>query len=179
VALAAVCAPRRGREGGRLGPALGLEGRTGSGHAVDLTGLRRPSLDLAVAINRAVRSPGERSEGPDELHRVQAALDALHGVDDPLAGAARVAARVARAQGFAEGNKRTALLLAAWTLDHNGVEATRILPPEDRVVPTLLVRASMGADVEAALGAVLAERSCQASRRAAVGPARAPTLERR
>jgi hypothetical protein len=46
-----------------------------------------------------------------------------------------VAYRVARAQGFSEGNKRTAMLLAKWTLDRNDIEGETIIPPHDASSP--------------------------------------------
>lgn len=59
-----------------------------------------------------------------------------------------LAYRVTRAQGFTEGNKRTALLLARWLLDHNGIDGSRILDPDDRDLADLLVEAASGQDVE-------------------------------
>ncbi len=57
----------------------------------------------------------------------------------------------ARAQGIAEGNKRTALLLARWLLDRNGIDGSVVLPPNDLTLGRLLVQAAAGADVEADL----------------------------
>jgi prophage maintenance system killer protein len=70
------------------------------------------------------------------------------GPEDVVEAAAILAYRVARAQGFGEGNKRTALLLARWLLDRNGEDGRRYLPPDDRVVGELLVSAAGGNDVE-------------------------------
>ncbi|MBV8529346.1 MAG: Fic family protein [Candidatus Dormibacteraeota bacterium] len=67
---------------------------------------------------------------PDDIARLASAIDAISGESDPVAAAARLAFRVARAQAFAEANKRTALLLARWLLDHNDVEGETILPVE-------------------------------------------------
>jgi hypothetical protein len=94
--------------------------------------LRRPSLDLAVAFNHSIRESDEWFDEPDDRDRVGAALAAAGGIEDPIEVAATVAYRVARAQGFSEGNKRTAMLLAKWTLDRNGIEGERIIPPRDR-----------------------------------------------
>ena len=55
--------------------------------------------------------------------------------------------RIARAQGFTEGNKRTALLLARWILDRNGLDGAALVPSDDRELADLLVRAASGADV--------------------------------
>jgi len=50
--------------------------------------------------------------------------------------AAVLAYRVTRAQGFTEGNKRTALLLARWLLDRNGIDGAVIIP---RGITSLLI----------------------------------------
>lgn len=67
-----------------------------------------------------------------------------------------MAYRVTRAQGFAEGNKRTGLLLARWLLDRNGIDGARILPTNDYELADLLVKAAAGNDVEAAIVRLLA-----------------------
>jgi prophage maintenance system killer protein len=59
---------------------------------------------------------------PDELDRVARALSALDLIEDPVEAAAVLAYRVARAPAFAEGNKRTALLVARRVLDRNGLD---------------------------------------------------------
>jgi prophage maintenance system killer protein len=69
-----------------------------------------------------------------------------------------LAYRVTRAQAFAEGNERTALLLARWLLDRNGEVGSRLLPPDDRDFADLLVRAAGGADVEQECVALLRGR---------------------
>ena len=99
----------------------------------------RPTLALAVALNQAVRGDDEWFDEPDGLERLQRAID---GIEDPVAAAAVVAFRVARAQAFGEGNKRTAFLLARWLLDHNDHDAAVLLPPDDREAADLLVRAA-------------------------------------
>ena len=70
-----------------------------------------------------------------------------------------LAFRVARAQGFAEGNKRTALLLARWLLDHNGLDGAVILPRNDSVLAELLIRAAAGVDVEREIVTLIIERT--------------------
>lgn len=109
--------------------------------------MKRPSLDLAIAFNHSIRESDEWFDEPDELDRVGAALEAAGGIEEPIEMAATVAYRVARAQGFSEGNKRTAMLLAKWTLDRNGIEGERIIPPNDRELADLLVNAAAGLDV--------------------------------
>ena len=102
-----------------------------------------------MAINRAVRDHDEWFDEPDDLDRVQRALNVAEEIDDPVRAAATLAFRITRAQGFTEGNKRTALLVAKWVLDRNGVDGRQIIPPEDRVLADLLIRAASGVDVEA------------------------------
>lgn len=110
--------------------------------------MKRPSLALVVAINGAVREADEWfDDEPDDLPRVKAVLVAAQAVQDPVVAAATLAFRLTRAQAFAEGNKRTALLVARWVLDHNGIDGAQVLPPDDRVLADLLVKAAMGVDV--------------------------------
>jgi prophage maintenance system killer protein len=111
--------------------------------------LIRPSRGTATAFNRAVRDRDEWFD--DDLNRVQRALAAIDGIDDPVDAAAVLAYRLARAQGFAEGNKRTALLMSKWLLDHNGVDDGRLIPPDDYQLADLLIKAASGLDVEIVL----------------------------
>ena len=110
--------------------------------------MKHPSLALVVAINGAVREADEWfDDEPDDLARVKAVLGAAQAVDDAVVVAATLAFRLTKAQAFAEGNKRTALLVARWVLDRNGIDGARVLPPDDRVLADLLVKAAMGVDV--------------------------------
>jgi len=120
--------------------------------------LRRPSIEIAVAINRAARREDEWFEDPDDLGRVRSALAAIEAVEDPVAAAAILAFRVARAQGFVEGNKRTALLLARWVLDHNGIDGSAVIPADDRTFADYLVKAASGIDVENEIVSLLTAR---------------------
>lgn len=120
--------------------------------------MRRPGLALAIALNRAVRTQDEWFDEPDDLERVERALGAIEEIEDPLEAAAVLAARLARGQGFSEGNKRTALLLARWVLDRNGFDGARILPADDQRFAELLVRAASGTDVEEEAVALLKSR---------------------
>ena len=108
----------------------------------------RPTVELAVAINRAVRYDDEWFDEPDELVRLRAALDAIAVIDDVVTAAAVLMYRVTRAQAFGEGNKRTALLLGRWFLDRNGHDGRKSVAPDDRELFDLLVSASAGRDVE-------------------------------
>ncbi len=120
--------------------------------------LRRPTLGLAVAFNRAVRQDDEWWDEPDDLERVQRALARIDDIDDPVRAAGALAYRIARAQGFAEGNKRTALLLARWVLDRNGRDGRAFLPPNDWALADLLVTAASELDVEADIVNLLSAR---------------------
>jgi prophage maintenance system killer protein len=65
---------------------------------------------------------------------------------------------VARAQGFGEGNKRTAFLLARWVLDRNGKNGSALMPADDRGFADLLVGAASGQEVEDDVVALLVSR---------------------
>ena len=121
--------------------------------------MNKPTLQLALEFDRAVRGDDEWFEEPDELERVQKALGSIEDIDDPTEAAAVVAFRLTAAQGFTEGNKRTALLLARWILDKNGLDGRQILDPQDRKLADLLVHAASGRDVEADIVAHFKDRS--------------------
>ena len=53
--------------------------------------MKRPSLQLAVEINKRVRTSDEWFDEPDELDRVDAALRSISEVSDPLNAAAVLA----------------------------------------------------------------------------------------
>jgi len=110
--------------------------------------LNLPTVDLAIAINEAVREGDEWFDERDDVERLTKALKSVQEISDPIAAAARLASRVAATQAFTEGNKRTALLLARWVLDHNGVDGAKVLPSDDEQLPDLLVKAASGLDVE-------------------------------
>jgi len=90
-----------------------------------------------------------RFDEPDELDRVARAPAAIDLIEDPVEAAALLSYHVARAQAFAEGSKRTALLVARWLLDRNGLEGAAFMPPDDRKIGALLVKAASGQDVGA------------------------------
>ena len=121
--------------------------------------MRRPSLALAVAFNGAIRGRDEWFDEPDDLDRVEQALAATDGMEDPVEAAAVLASRLTRAQGFTEGNKRPALLFARWVLDRNSLDGALLLPSDDREFADLLVRAASGADVEEEAIALLRSRT--------------------
>ena len=120
--------------------------------------MKKPSLRLAIEINKRVREKDEWFEEPDDLERVSRALSSVDREENPVVAAGILAYRVTRAQGFAEGNKRTALLLARWVLDNNGIDGNGVLPTDDLVLADLLIQAASGADVETDIVARLQER---------------------
>ena len=120
--------------------------------------MNKPPLRLAIEFNKRVRGDDEWFDDPDDLDRVERALASIDDLERPLA-AAGVLAYVTRVQGFAEGNKRRALLLARWLLAHNGVDGGQILPPDDRVIADLLVRTASGADAEEEIISILEARA--------------------
>ena len=111
--------------------------------------MRRPDVRLAVAINRSVRRDDEWFDEPDDLPRLERALNSIAEIDDAVTAAGMLASRVTSAQAFGEGNKRTALLLALWILDRNGEDGHRFVPPNDRQLAGLLVKAASGVNAEA------------------------------
>jgi prophage maintenance system killer protein len=121
--------------------------------------LNKPPLRLAIEFNKRVRGDDEWFDDPDDSDRVERALASIDDLENPLVAAGALAYRVTRAQGFAEGNKRTALLLARWLLDHNGVDGGQILPQDDRVIADLLVRTASGADAEEEIISILEARA--------------------
>lgn len=117
-----------------------------------------PTLDLTVAFNQVSREADEWFDEPDDLERVQRAVESVADLDDVVEAAAVLAYRVTRAQGFGEGNKRTALALAKWLLDRNGEDGSKFFPTDDLVVADLLVAAAAGGNVERQLVDVLRGR---------------------
>jgi prophage maintenance system killer protein len=120
--------------------------------------LNRPSLQLVLAINRSVRRDDEWFDEPDDLERVRRAPSSIDDVDDPITAAAMLAFRMAHAQAFGEADKRTAMLLAPWVLDRNGLDGSQLLPPTDREFADLLIKAAAGRGVEAEMVALLRSR---------------------
>lgn len=61
--------------------------------------MNKPSLQLAVEFNRAIRGGDEWFEEPDKLDRVEKALGSIEDIDDPIKAAAVLAFRLTAAQG--------------------------------------------------------------------------------
>lgn len=55
----------------------------------------------------------------------------LEKVTQPVVATAHAVSKIARAQAFTEGNKRTAVLTGVWILQNNGLDARRYLPQGD------------------------------------------------
>jgi prophage maintenance system killer protein len=106
-----------------------------------------PNLDEVVAINASVRRDDEWFTDDDDLDRVRNIIHGLHTESDPLTAAAFATSRIARSQAFAEGNKRTALLVGRWILDRNGLNGSDIIPKDDHELADLPLRAARGEDM--------------------------------
>jgi prophage maintenance system killer protein len=98
------------------------------------------------AINAVIREGDEWFDEPDDIVRIERVLLSLDGETDPVQASALAMSRLARSQGFSEGNKRTALLVGKWILNRNGVSSDPVRGNYD--IGRLLVQASMGSDTE-------------------------------
>jgi hypothetical protein len=52
-----------------------------------------------------------------------------------------------------------ALLLARWVLDYNGKDGLALLPPDDRDLADLLIKAAAGAEVESQIVELIISRT--------------------
>jgi Fic/DOC family protein len=129
--------------------------------------VRFPSLEEVIACNEAVREPDEVSPSADDddLDRVASALDRARVEPDPLGAAAALAFELTSAQGFHEGNKRTAALIARWFIRANtDIDADRVIPPDDHEFGDLLIAAARGDQVGAEIRTLLRRRAEVAGR---------------
>jgi hypothetical protein len=63
------------------------------------------------------------------------------------------------AQGFFEGNKRTAVIIARWFIRENtDIDPDELIRPDDRELGGLLVRTARGERIEAEIRALLHRR---------------------
>jgi hypothetical protein len=65
--------------------------------------LKRPTLALAVAVNRSVRQHDEWFDEPDDLDRVERAIAAIETMNDPVEAAAVLACRLTRLRASRKG----------------------------------------------------------------------------
>jgi len=124
--------------------------------------VRFPTLEETIACNEAVREPGEVSPtgADDDLDRVAQALERSRAESDPIDAAAALAFELTSAQGFYEGNKRTAVLISRWFISVNtDIDPDRIIPPNDREFADLLVAAARGDRVAADIHTLLRGRA--------------------
>lgn len=79
---------------------------------------------------------------------------------DPLDVAAALAFELTSAQGFHEGNKRTAALIARWFIRANtDLEPDRIIKPDDPEFGDLLIAAARGEDVRVTIRGLFHDRA--------------------
>ena len=124
--------------------------------------MRFPSLEELIACNEAVREPDEVSPSAedDDLDRVARALERARVESDPLDIAAALAFELTSAQGFHEGNKRTAALIARWFIRANtDLEPDRIIKPDDPEFGDLLIAAARGEDVRVEIRGLFQDRA--------------------
>jgi len=124
--------------------------------------LRFPTLDEVIACNELVRDPDEISPSADDddLDLVEAALDRARVVTDAVDAAGVLVYQIAAAQGFFEGNKRTAVLIGRWFLDVNtDRHPDDLIRPDDRELGAILLRAARGEYVEEEIVALFRKRA--------------------
>ena len=124
--------------------------------------MRFPTLDEVIACNELVREPDEFSPSADDddLALVEGALHSAREVGDAIDAAAVLVYELVAAQGFFDGNKRTAVLIGRWFLSVNTDRDPDVLiRPDDRELGELLVRAARGDDVEEELVTLLRNRA--------------------
>jgi len=109
--------------------------------------LNIPGLEVVVAINASVRHDDEWFDDVDDLDRIEKILTDLQAESDSLIAAAIATSRIATAQAFSEGNKRTALLVGRWILDRNDLSGSRFMPSDDRELANPLLKAARGEEI--------------------------------
>lgn len=128
--------------------------------------MRFPTLDEVIACNEAVREPDEASPSvdDDDLELVQRAVERAESEVDALEAVAALLYEIVAAQGFFEGNKRTAVLVARWFIRENmDTDPDRLIAPDDHELGALLVRTASGDRNGAAIQALLRRRAGPAS----------------
>ena len=82
--------------------ARGAPSRVPAASGISSRPLKLPTVDLAIAVNEAVRESDEWFEERDDIDRLAVALRSADGLADPVHAAARVAFRVAASQADVE-----------------------------------------------------------------------------
>ena len=124
--------------------------------------MRFPTLDEVIACNEAVRDPGEASlsADDDDLDLMSRALERARIETDPIDVAAALLYEIAAAQGFFEGNKRTAVLIARWFIRVNTtIDPDQLIGPDDHRLGALMIATARGEPTEGAIRALLRERA--------------------
>lgn len=124
--------------------------------------MRFPTLDEVIACNEAVRDPDEASPSADDddLDLVSHALERTRQETDPVDAAAALLYEIAAAQGFFEGNKRTAVVIARWFIQANTtIDPDRLIGPDDHHLGNLLIATARGERNQGAMQALLRERA--------------------
>jgi hypothetical protein len=121
--------------------------------------LIRPTLALAVAINRAARDAGEWFNEPGVLERVEQALGSIDGIDDPVRAAGVLAFASLGPKGWP---KATSAPGSSWP-DGCWTATASTAPPcsrrNDRDLAELLIKAAAGTDVERQIVALIVRRA--------------------
>lgn len=121
-----------------------------------------PDLEEIIACNEAVREPDEASPSADDddLDRVARALERARTETEPVEAAAALAFEIAYAQGFFEGNKRTAVLIARWFIATNtALDPDVVIPRDDHELGDLLIAAARGEQTDDAMRDLLRRRA--------------------
>ena len=124
--------------------------------------MRFPTLDEVIACNELVREPDELSPSAedDDLDLVETALDRARHITDATDAAAVLVYEITAAQGFFEGNKRTAVLIGRWFLSVNTErDPDDLIRPDDQELGAILLRAARGDDVKDKVVALLQKRA--------------------
>ena len=124
--------------------------------------MRFPTLDEIIACNEAVREPDEASPSADDddLDRFARALERAAIENGPIEAAAGLAFQITYAQGFYEGNKRTAALIARWFIAVNtAFDPDTLIPPDDHELGDLLIAAARGEQTYDAIRTLLQRRA--------------------
>ena len=127
--------------------------------------MRFPTLDEVIACNEAVRGPDEASPSADDddLDLVSRALERAQSEPDLVDAAAALLYEIAAAQGFFEGNKRTAAVIARWFIRTNtDFDPDSLIRPDDPTLGSLLIATARGERNQGAIQTLLRDRAASA-----------------